>query len=102
MEKLKAPSRIQRVLQPSKSREILDLLAIEQEKAIQREEEYLVALIQESKEFHPQRDVSLLKNMYKEHKRLVETESAFLMKLKELLPELIQKYPKLAPILMTL
>ncbi len=102
MEKLKAPSRIQRVLQPSKSREILDLLAIEQEKAIQREEEYLVALIQESKEFHPQRDVSLLKNMYKEHKRLVETESAFLMKLKELLPELIQNYPKLAPILMTL
>lgn len=102
MEKLKAPSRIQRILQPSKSREILDLLAIEQEKAIQREEDYLIALIQESKEFHPQWDMWLIKNMYKEHQRLVEAESAFITKIKELLPELIQQYPRFAPFLMTL
>jgi hypothetical protein len=102
MEKLKAPSRIQRLLKPSKSREILELLAIEQEKAIQREEEYLIALIQESKEFHPQWDMWLIKNMYKEHQRLVEAESAFMKKLKELLPELIQQYPRFAPFLMTL
>ena len=101
-QELKTPSWFTRMFNKGKAEEMIDLLVMEQEKAIRAEEERILKEIQTMADFHPQWDLSVLKNFYAEHECLVEEESAFIIKLRELLPVWIEKYPKLRPLLMTL